>query len=486
MNTVIAEFCHRVEGIPFHGVGLSADAYQPDFSEVMTALACRGCLPSFTELFRASTPMLASLRRSYPNLYMPYHAEGLWLTQPGWAKGCPPPFDLRLAAEHSRILDSAWLNHECATKVLAGFPLGTYLPPVFAEAVAEVTAEQSSYVQAVLDREGGARDGRGPLLLLELPPLTYFGAGNLSVAEFFRFIVDRIPCGLVMDIGHLWTHYRYGVRSEGESLERFVQRFLEAFPLDRVVEIHVAGLSEHAAVRKAEGAQEPRWLDAHAAPIPSVLFDMLDQVLAQPRLSALRGVALEVDTKSTTLIVDEFESFRQRYEPVLARRHGSLPTLQNSQDCGPFRWEAVAPDAGDVAEALEATYLDVVLGHRDPEQWREMMPVEPPCLSLYREHYLRHELLHWGGDLVDLFPVTCARLSEFGVPLEAFVPFWFAQRRPLPVSFDFFMLKLERFVEFVRERLPEAWPLAQDEAERMRSAYEQATTPMGRPAEVVQ
>ena len=33
----------------------------------------------------------------------------------------------------------------------------------------------------------------------------------------------------------------------------------------------------------------------------------------------------------------------------------------------------------------------------------------------YRRIYLPHELLHWGGELTDMFPKTCARVSfDFG------------------------------------------------------------------------
>ena len=59
-------------------------------------------------------------------------------------------------------------------------------------------------------------------------------------------MTDRAACGLVLDIGHLWTVYRYTGSWRRQRLEDFAAQFLEAFPMERVVEIHVAGLAEFA------------------------------------------------------------------------------------------------------------------------------------------------------------------------------------------------------------------------------------------------
>ncbi len=484
MNTVIAEFCHRVEGIPFHGVGLSADAYQPDFVDLMASLRSEGSEPDFAELFRAATPMLASIRRRYPSLRMPYHAEGLWLTRAGWLEGPSVPADLELAVEQVRVLQSPWLNHECASKIVAGYSFGTYLPPLFTAAVADLVAEQARQAQGVLDRLAAGATGFGPLLLLELPPLTYFGAGDLPVPEFFRRMTETTPCGLVLDIGHLWTHYRYGPRRAGEPLERFVERFLDEFPLDRVVEIHVAGLATHPSVGGSDDVALPPWIDAHGERVPAVLFDVLDQVLAHPRLRSVKGVALEVDTKPVDLIAEEFSAFRRRYDPIMARWSGPhpppiIPEGHENSVGGP----AEGTDRARVG-ALEAIYADVILGRLPAESWQGMGSIDPRWVARYREGYLRHEVLHWGGDLSDMFPLTCAKLARHGVVLEEFVPFWFARRRSIPAPFDYFTLKIEWFVDFVRECLPEVLALAEQEAACLRSSYEQANAPISDATEV--
>ena len=73
-----------------------------------------------------------------------------------------------------------------------------------------------------------------------------------------------------------------------------------------------------------------------------------------------------------------------------------------------------------------------------------------------------------------MFPQTCRALAERGVCLTEFVPFWFRSPRPLMHSYDFFLLKIERFFEFVTERIPEARVCVEQECDLLRLAYAQA------------
>jgi hypothetical protein len=88
--------------------------------------------------------------------------------------------------------------------------------------------------------------------------------------------------------------------------------------------------------------------------------------------------------------------------------------------------------------------------------------------------YLPDEILHWGGDVAEMFPQTSRILAERGVCLTEFVAFWFRAPRPLTQSYDFFLLKIERFLEFVAESAPEAHGCAEQEGDLLRQAYAQA------------
>ena len=100
-------------------------------------------------------------------------------------------------------------------------------------------------------------------------------------------------------------------------------------------------------------------------------------------------------------------------------------------------------------------------------------------VNRYRDTYLPHELLHWGGELQDMFPKTCGLLAAAHVPLKRFVPFWFSRSRPEQEDYDFFLLKIDRFVEFVLHDCPSASLTATEEAEELRAAYRAANEPIG-------
>lgn len=473
-------FRRRAAHIAPHGLGLSVDVYTPDLFELLGALEEAEAQADYLEIFRASLPAVQTVRQHCASLPLECHAEGLWLTQPDWHDAYPAEQELSALALQLRALGCQWMTHECAAKQMAGYSFGTYLPPLFTAVSAEATADHVTLAQARLDHAACLSYGHGPMLLLEVPPWTYFGLGDLSVPDFFRTITDRTACGLVLDIGHLWTVYRYSGARRRQPLEKFVAEFLDAFPLERVVQIHVAGLAEHGAAVSAQGKaggndRLPFWIDAHGEPIPPLLFDMLAQVLAHPNLTQLKGLALEVDTKTVSVIVQEFRQFRERFG------RGSHPSPCPS----PCRQEQEAPvvasssprsrrsgDAAALRRQYEA-YAQLAAGQNDA-----LMPMlmgEPSGLDRYRHEYLPHEILHWGGELTDMFPATCRELERAGIALERFVRFWFREPRQTVVPYDFFLLKVERFVEFVREVLPGVQATALREAAELRGAYQQAS-----------
>jgi uncharacterized protein len=474
------EFCRRLRGIPTHGLGLSVDVYQPDLRSLLAALQRRQVPPAYMEVFRATPAALAAVRNEATCL-LTYHGEGLWLTQPEALDDPVFKDDVREVAGHLTILRSAWLNHECATKHIAGYSFGTYVPPLYTPSSAAVVAENASFIQAELDGRCGSAEEGPPLLLLEMPPLTYFVAGTLSIPTFFRLVAEQAACGLVLDIGHLWTVYRYSGAWRGASLTEFVAEFLAEFPLERVVEIHVAGLAVHhstlaTCAYAADSARTlpPLWIDAHAAPIPPVLFDMLDQVLSHPRLRSLKGLALEVDTKPVELIVDEYEAFVSRYAEAFRTPRAAdivVPTASVWKKRDPLSREARL----ELTQAYDR-YARITAGNAEPEgpEWSRACVDD---LEAYRTGYLPHEILHWGGDLDAMFPESCRRLRAGGVPLSAFVAFWFREPRPLARAYDYFVLKIERFLDFIRDRAPELEPLASQEAQELREGYDLANEP---------
>ena len=473
------DFRRRLREIPLQGMGLSVDVYSPDLFELVNRLREGGLQPGYLEIFKATTTALTKVRQAVPDLPLAYHGEGLWITQPDVQAS---PFfhqDLAEVVMHLNILQSLWLNHECAIKQMAGYSFGTYVPPLYTPLSARIVAGNIAMVQQTMDRLSVRADRTAPLFLLEMPPLTYFAAGMIPIPEFFRLVTALAPCGLVLDIGHLWTVYRYTAVRRRISLERFVGEFLAEFPLERVVEIHVAGLGYHESAGESKGEEGlPEWIDAHAAPIPLILFTMLEQVLAHPNLVSLRAVALEVDTKPIELILQEYTGAVQRFsllvQQAMARETSGKQLKEPTLRPASVQEPVCQSDRRQLSDDYER-YAQIILGQAPvagPE-WKEVA-VEASGLTRYRTSYVPHEILHWGGDLEGMFPQACRALAERGVCLTEFVNFWFRSPRPLTHSYDFFLLKIERFFEFVMERAPDMRVCVQQECDLLRLAYAQA------------
>jgi len=408
-----------------------------------------------------------------------YHGEGLWVTQPDFPLMPYLEQDLDDVAAQLTILGSPWLNHECATKQMAGYSFGTYLPPLFTAESARVVAENIALVQEKMDQVRQPDQEFGPLFVLEMPPLTYFMAGTMSVPEFFDLVTELVPCGLVLDIGHLWTVYRYTAVGQQLSLERFVDRFLHEFPLERVIEVHVAGLSQHplAPPHRERGAQ-PEWLDAHDAPIQPVCWRMLEQVLVHPRLVNLRGVALEVDTKPIEHIVEEFREATLQFGALVRRRlhqdsTAGISVLKRAESCLEKKFGSGVDRRR--LQADYARYARIATGQQSPTgpEWQAVADA-PAGLNRYIHEYLPHEILHWGGDIAEMFTETWRGMHEEGNSLEDFVLWWFQQPRSVDRPYDFFLLKIDRMLEFVVEREPGLLTVAEREASMLRTAYADA------------
>ena len=470
------DFQRRLMEIPLQGMGLSVDIYSPDLFNLLNKLKERGLRPGYLEVFKATTTALTAVRHAVPDIPLAYHGEGLWITQPDVQAS---PFfqqDVSEMVTQLNSIQSLWLNHECATKQMGGYSFGTYVPPLYTRLSAEVVANNIMTVQQAMDRQGGRTDGAAPLFLLEMSPLTYFAAGTVPIPHFFGLVTALVPCGLVLDIGHLWTVYRYTTACRQISLEQFVREFLDEFPLERVVEIHVAGLACHESVGELErGEGPPEWIDAHAAPIPSILFIMLEQVLAHSNLVSLRAVALEVDTKPIEMIVEEYAEAIRRFSLLVQQAMARGTAVE--QLMGPTPRPVSVPEPVCQSDRQQlyddyVRYAQVISGQASmagPE-WQEMV-VEASGLTRYRTSYVPYEILHWGGDLAEMFPQTCRTLAERGVCLTEFVVFWFRSPRPLTHSYDFFLLKIERFFEFVTECVPDARICVQQECDILRQAY---------------
>jgi uncharacterized protein len=126
-------------------------------------------------------------------------------------------------------------------------------------------------VDLVIDNLANARRSLGsmPLLLENSPQYFDIPGSTMQMSEFITTVLDRCDANLLLDLSHLLiTCINTGANPHEE---------LRKLPLGRVVEVHISGVSKQSGVA---------W-DDHAAPAPSVVFELLEEVLTEVRPQAL-------------------------------------------------------------------------------------------------------------------------------------------------------------------------------------------------------
>ncbi|WP_328563791.1 DUF692 domain-containing protein [Streptomyces coelicoflavus] len=268
----------RIHGTPRLGVGLG---YRNELRDYI--LAGKGSiewLEVITDQYLAGDHKLAELKALREEFVVVPH--GLEMSV-----GSDGPLDLDYVDAVARVadaVDAPWFSdHLCFTRE-AGVDLGNLVPTVQTLAKAKSVAANAQQVQ---DRVGR------PFLLENIA--TYLDMpGELSQAEMVRAVLDNCDCGLLLDLNNLV------VNSVNHGFDAFA--YLQEIPLDRVVQIHLAGNSEDAYVAGM-------LIDSHDAPVGQRVFELLDWIMQRhPGVSA---VMIERDSA--------FESSLHEIDADLAR-----------------------------------------------------------------------------------------------------------------------------------------------------------------------
>jgi len=120
---------------------------------------------------------------------------------------------------------------------------------------------------------------------------------DMSEGEFLARLVDRTGCGLLLDVANLY----YNARNRG----RDPLTDLDAFPLEAVVQCHLAG-------GHRDGDE---WVDSHAFAVPEPVWQLFEAVVER---APVRAAIVERDDNVPAFTVLANEAARAR--TVLERR----------------------------------------------------------------------------------------------------------------------------------------------------------------------
>lgn len=181
-----------------------------------------------------------------------------------------------------------WVSdHLCWTGV-AGRNTHDLLPLPFTEEALLHTARRVREVQDFLE---------APLVLENPSSYLEFARAGLTEWEFLAELVELSDAGILLDVNNVYV----SARNHGFAPETY----LAALPMKRVVQLHVAGHTDHGT----------HLLDTHVGPVPEPVW----QLLARAReLGADAPVLLEWDAEIPPLSVVHAEAERARQRLAVA------------------------------------------------------------------------------------------------------------------------------------------------------------------------
>jgi uncharacterized protein (UPF0276 family) len=167
---------------------------------------------------------------------------------------------------------------------------GMLMPPILCHESALETAESIAQIEAET----------GFAVLPENPPAVIY-LGDLHLLDYFALATDKADCGMVLDAAHL------AIFQQTRNLPPLTG--LDNFPLDRVIEMHVAG----GAYADVEGYAYIE--DSHSPePLPAT-WEILEYVV--PRAKNLKAIVFECEHNQP-----------EECQPVFERLNALFPAME--------------------------------------------------------------------------------------------------------------------------------------------------------------
>jgi uncharacterized protein (UPF0276 family) len=188
---------------------------------------------------------------------------------------------LAATAGMARELGAAWLCGDAGRWHFGPRDRGQQilLPPILTRDSALELADSIARVE----------EATGMACLPENPP-SHFYLGDMHILDYFALASERAGCGLLLDCAHLAIFQRLRGHRPLDGLD--------GFPLDRVVEMHVAGAHafEVDGLTLVEDDHSPE-------PLPDTL-EILDHVL--PHTRNLKAIVFECEKNPAADVVEGF------------------------------------------------------------------------------------------------------------------------------------------------------------------------------------
>ncbi len=229
-----------------------------------------------------------SLRRIAENYTLIAHGVALSI-------GSTDPLDLEHVRRIRQFCDdvhSPWFSDHLCFTMVDHVNLNDLIPLPFTEEAAHHVAERVRVVQDILERP------------FALENVTYYVApsrSQMTEAEFITQILERADCGLLLDVSNVVLN----AANQGYDAEAF----LDAIPLERVIQLHLAGFEKNGDVL----------LDTHARPVSDETWRLYRKVIERVGPSSAL-VEWDAEIPSLDRLLQEAEMAQKLMDDVAALR----------------------------------------------------------------------------------------------------------------------------------------------------------------------
>ena len=276
-------FLNRVQDLPALGIGVSTEYGASSLPDSLDVLALRDAYPEFSGFLEVGVEAAKGLDETTQQwrqrgLPMTYHFLDVNLDE-------DEDFDapwLASVAELAHSIQPAWMCGDAGLWHFGKRERGhmLLLPPILSDASARAQAEGVSRL----------RDHLGYEVFPENPPGQVY-LGNLHILEFYARVATLADTGLLLDCAHLAIYQRLMNHSPLTGLD--------AFPLESVVELHVAGSAE----RQSDGFTY--WEDNHTPEVLADTWEIFEWVIDKtPNLTA---IVFECERNPQESVIDGFK-----------------------------------------------------------------------------------------------------------------------------------------------------------------------------------
>jgi uncharacterized protein (UPF0276 family) len=220
--------------------------------------------------------------------------------------GSTDPIDWVLLAKIKNLaqgMKARWITDHISYSSVSGFQLLELLPLPFNERAIRHVVERIKQVQDFFDIPFG----------LENPSYyTVMPGSEMTEAEFIREVVGRSQCGLLLDVNNIYVN----CFNHSETPLQTAIEYLDTLPLDRVMEVHVAG---H---REMSLAGKKKLLDNHGASVSAPVQWILRELHQRKKVQSLL-LEREQNVPALDELLEEVSNLWTIRETPLEQRHDS-------------------------------------------------------------------------------------------------------------------------------------------------------------------